>query len=121
MSLQNKEKAILKEAIMSREKPQARTVDQHPDDYQQDLNPNAMKGQNIGVGEAQESKNARTAYDHKEAHDRLRSLTDDNLKQVRVLEPGTRLRQGATYVDLNQLEAGEFTATGDMEATSDTL
>jgi hypothetical protein len=106
---------------MSREKPQVGTLHQHPDEFQQDLNPNAMKGQNIGVGEAQESKNARTAYDHKEIHDRLQAITDDNLKQIRVLEAGTRLQQGATYVDLNDLDTGEFTATGDTETTSETL
>ena len=31
-------------------------------------------------------------------------------------KPGARLQQGATYVDLNDLGRGEFTATGDMTA-----
>lgn len=106
---------------MSREKPQMDTTHQHPDEYRKDLNPNAMKGQNIGIGEAQESKDAPTAYDHKEVHRRLRDMTDDNLKQIRVIETGTRLQQGATYIDLNRLDAGEFTATGDVEAGAENL
>jgi hypothetical protein len=43
-------------------------------------------------------------------------LLDDDLKQIRVLPEGARLQQGATYIDLNDLDQGEFTATGDMEA-----
>ena len=106
---------------MSREKPQVDSLSQHPAEYQQDLNPNAMKGQNISVGETQEAQNGRTAFDHKQAHDRLRNMTDDNLKQIRIMDVGARLHQGATYLDLNLLDAGEFTATGDMEAPPGTL
>jgi hypothetical protein len=80
------------------------------------LNPNAMAGQNIGVGEYDAAKNARSAYDHKQAHQRLANLTDDNLKQIRVLSEGDRLEQGATYVDLNNLDGGEFTASGNIQA-----
>jgi hypothetical protein len=104
---------------MSRQKPQAETPEKHPETYQRDLNPNAMAGQNIGVGEYQTAKNARTAYNNKQAHQRLSNLTDDNLRQIRVLPQGARLEQGATYIDLNDLEKGEFTATGDMRASAD--
>jgi hypothetical protein len=106
---------------MSREKPQAATPIKHPDEYERDLNPNVMTGQNIGIGEFDAAKNSRNAYDHKEAHQRLANLTDDNLRQIRVLEEGRRLKQGATYVDLNALERGEFTATGDMTAEQENL
>src|SRR5687767_9385025 len=105
--------------MMSRQKPQAETPEKHPETYQRDLNPDAMAGQNIGIGEYQAAKNAPTAYDNKLVHQRLANLTDDNLRQIRVLPEGARLEQGATYVDLSHLDQGEFTATGDMRAVAD--
>lgn len=103
---------------MSREKPQADTVNKHPEEYQRDLNPNAMAGQNIGVPETSPEDQARTAYDIKAVHRKFDHLLDADLKQIRVLPTGSRLEQGATYFDLNDPERGEFTATGDMEAGS---
>ena len=50
---------------MAREKPQAQTLQKHPEPYQHDLNPEAMAGQNIGLGETQPAKTAPTAYDVK--------------------------------------------------------
>jgi hypothetical protein len=41
---------------------------------------------------------------------------DDELEQVPVLPPGTRLEQGATYVDLTDPEPHAFTARGDATA-----
>ncbi len=41
---------------------------------------------------------------------------DDELKQVPLVPDGTRLQQGATYVDLSEESPREFTARGDMEA-----
>ena len=46
---------------MSRDKPQVQTLRKHPEPYQHDLNPDAMAGQNIGLGETQPSKEAPTA------------------------------------------------------------
>jgi hypothetical protein len=34
-----------------------------------------------------------------------------------VLPEGQRLQQGGTYLDLNDLDRGEFTAMGNMEAS----
>jgi hypothetical protein len=99
---------------MSRDKPQAGTLHKHPEPYQHDLNPDAMAGQNLGISEAQPSKHGSTAYDVKPAHERLKQFSDDELKQLRLLPVGSRLAQGATYLDLNNLDLGEFTATGDM-------
>lgn len=83
----------------------------HPDEYARDLNPDRLAGQNIG-GEAENRElGARTAHEVKPLHRALENFRDDELKQIPVLEPGTRLRQGATYLDLDQ---GEFTATGEM-------
>jgi hypothetical protein len=99
---------------MSREKPQAQTLHKHPEPYQHDLNPDAMAGQNIGLGEAQPAKTGPTAHDVKPIHRQLQGFTDDELKQIRLLPEGSRLEQGATYLDLATLELGEFTAMGDM-------
>ncbi|MEN3331726.1 MAG: hypothetical protein V7641_1091 [Blastocatellia bacterium] len=101
---------------MSKEKPQEVDLDKHPPEYMRDLNPNAMAGQNIGTPS---TTPMRTAYDIKGAHRRLSHLLDDDLKQIVVQPEGARLKQGATYVDLNDLERGEFTATGDMAAGPD--
>jgi hypothetical protein len=102
-----------REVEMSREKPQVADLNKHPEEYQPDLNPNAMAGQNIGVAPTSDT---RTAYDIKQAHRRLSHLLDRDLKQIRVLPEGSRLKQGATYIDLNDLDRGEFTATADMAA-----
>jgi hypothetical protein len=104
---------------MSRDKHQAKDIDKHPEQYQRDLSPNAMAGQNIGLGETQPSKNARTAYDIKQVHRHLSSLPDDDLKEIRVLPEGSRLEQNATYLDLKNLDQGEFTATEDIQAGPD--
>ena len=98
---------------MSREKPQEADRDKHPQDYMRDLGTDPLAGQNIGTPAA---ASARTAYDIKDLHRRLSHLLDDDLKQVVVQPEGARLKQGATYVDLNDLERGEFAAAGDMTA-----
>jgi hypothetical protein len=99
---------------MSRDKPQVETLQKHPQPYQDDLNPQAMAGQNLGIPEAQPAKHGATAYDVKPVHERFKHFSDDELKQLRILPVGSRLEQGATYIDLNNLDLGEFTATGDM-------
>jgi hypothetical protein len=97
-------------------KPQ--TEKKHPDEWERDLNPNRMGGQNIGgESEARESQ-ARSAFDVKPVHRAFQDFSDDELKQIPVLENGTRLRQGATYLDLAR---GRFVAGGDMEVGRDQL
>ena len=49
----------------------------------------------------------------------LEGITNDGLKSITVLWPGTRLEQGATYIDLHDPQRREFTATADMEAGRD--
>jgi hypothetical protein len=90
--------------------------EQHPEHWRRDLNPNANAGQNVGLARPHPELDARTAYDVKEAHDQLQGLTDDELRQIPILPSGSRLEQGATYLDLKHPERGEFTARGDMEA-----
>ena len=90
--------------------------EQHPAQWRDDLNPDALAGQNVGPASSQQEKAARTAHDIKDLHRRYSGLADDDLRQIPVLPEGTRLQQGATYFDLNDVDRGEFTATGDMTA-----
>jgi hypothetical protein len=57
------------------------------------------------------------AVEDKDLHERLPELTSDELSRLQVLEPGTRLEQGGTYVDLNRLNKGPFKALDGHEAT----
>jgi hypothetical protein len=102
---------------MSRDKPQVETLHKHPEPYQDDLNPQAIAGQNLGIPETQPAKHGSTAYDVKPAHERFKRFSADELKQLRILPIGSRLEQGATYIDLNNLDLGEFTAMGDMHVS----
>ena len=84
--------------------------------WRQDLNPDYLEGQNIGLEEREDYRNA---YDIKDLHNRLQGYTDDELKQISILPVGARLEQGATYIDLRADDCREFTAMGDMEAGPD--
>jgi hypothetical protein len=91
----------------------------HPERWSRDLNPDQMAGQNIGgIAEARE-RMTRPAHDVKPVHRALRNVGDDELKQIPILDTGTRLRQGATYLDLQTGRA--FTATGEMSVAGDQL
>ncbi|MGO8950704.1 MAG: hypothetical protein ACLQUY_24235 [Ktedonobacterales bacterium] len=59
---------------------------------------------------------ARSAEEVKSMHAILAGLTDDELKNITILPAGTRLEQGAKYIDLRHLEEGEFIATSTMVA-----
>jgi hypothetical protein len=93
-----------------------RPGEQHPEKWRRDLNPDAMAGANYGTSGPHPEVDARTAHDYKDVNRALRGFTDDELKQIPVLPAGSRLEQGATYIDLAAPEPREFTATGDMEA-----
>jgi hypothetical protein len=104
-------------ADVQRKPPQATTPDKHPEAYRDDLNPNALAGQNIGVqGSHPEKEEGRSAYDIKEAHEALRDLNADELRELRVLPPGSPLLENATYLDLCHRERGEFHARAGMVA-----
>lgn len=96
-----------------------RPGEQHPEIWRDDLNPNRMAGQNLGTANPHPEQTARTAYDLKDAHRMLEGMTDDGLKQIPILWEGTRLEQGATYIDLRDPQRVEFKAMGDMVADSD--
>lgn len=86
----------------------------HPDEWERDLNPDRMKGQNVGPQGSDREARIRTAHELKGMHRAFSELSDDELRQIPVLPIGARLSQGATYADLADADRREFTATGDM-------
>lgn len=104
---------------MAETQKQGRPTNRHPDEWQQDLNSDPLAGQNVGLENSGQEKMAPTAYDLKAMHRSLADFSDAELKQINVLPQGTRLKQGATYIDLQDPERKEFTAMGHMEATSE--
>ncbi len=100
---------------MAEMQKQGRPTDQKQDEWEQDLHPQPMAGRNYGLEGPQTEKNAPTAYEIKELHSVLQGYTDDELKQIPVIPQGTRLQQGAKYIDLMDPERKEFTAMGGME------
>jgi hypothetical protein len=90
--------------------------EQHPDEWRQDLSPDANAGQNYGAAGQQPEQEARNAYDIKELHEALDGFSGDELKQIIVLGEGSRLQQGGTYVDLATPDRREFKALGSMVA-----
>jgi hypothetical protein len=88
----------------------------HPDEWQRDLNPDHLAGQNIGQSSEAVTATDRTAWHLRKAGRDLRGIDDEELKQVPVLASGERLQQGGTYIDLTEDRPQEFTARGDMAA-----
>lgn len=87
---------------------------------EEDRRQDDMPGRNYGLeGRQPITENPRTAYDVKGAHHLLDGFTDDDLQRIPIMPPGSRLEQGATYVDLRHVERGEFTAMGNQEADSE--
>jgi hypothetical protein len=67
----------------------------------------------VGGGHATDSE---PAAEDKKVHNMLPGFTSDELAQFTILEPGTRLEQGGTYINLNDLGSGPFKAIGGHEA-----
>ena len=67
-------------------------------------------------GHAEESV---AAVDDKRLHEQLPHLDAAELARLSVLEAGTALDQGGTYVDLNELGRGPFKAIGGQEAAKE--
>jgi hypothetical protein len=80
--------------------------------YRDDLNPDFRAGES----DMPDPQATRTAYDMKHLHEQYCELPDDVLKQVPVLDTGTRLQEGATYFDMACPNRGEFRGMNDMEA-----
>ncbi len=84
------------------------------DDFDDDLRPDNLAGEDHGQGLALEV--GLSAYDVKDLYGTLADLTDDELKQIPIVPVGSRLEQGAKYIDLQHLEQGECVATAGMIA-----
>lgn len=93
----------------------------HDDQWREDLNPNFLAGQNHGVLDPHPGRGSHTLYDYKDIQRQLHGLSDAELKRIPVMPVGSRLAQGATYIDLYDQNAQPFTATGNMTATEDNL
>jgi hypothetical protein len=80
-----------------------------PADEQEDLHPDSQELEPGRFGlTAQERKDLQRGS--------LRGLTNEQLKEIPVVPVGSRLRQGATYLDLNDPQRRPFTAMGGMVA-----
>jgi hypothetical protein len=96
--------------------PRRQAEQKHPDEWQRDLNPDHLAGQNIGRAAESHVAVGQTAFHLRKRGDDVGPLDDEELKQVPVLADGERLQQGGTYVDLKGNRREEFTATGEMSA-----
>jgi hypothetical protein len=54
----------------------------------------------------------RPAGEDKDLHDSLDALAPEEMARLTVLRPDARLAQGSTYLDLDQIGMGPFTAMG---------
>ncbi len=97
--------------VDAEERSNAKGPDTEVEDFEADLVNDPTSGQ-PGTGHADDSHNA---TGDKELHTLL-GLDSDDLDRIPVLEPGTKLKQGGTYVDLNDPERQPFKAMGGHEA-----
>jgi hypothetical protein len=70
------------------------------------------------ISDPEHTGQVRTAHDVKDVHRRLEGFSDDELKAIPILPAGTRLEQGAVYVDLRS-DRSEARATAEMIAGPD--
>ena len=83
---------------------------QPEEDFSADLGPGAPSASPPGSVESLPADQA------KDLHRKLPDLDSAELARLTILPVGARLEQGATYVDLNDLDAGPFKAIGGREA-----
>jgi hypothetical protein len=107
------------EVHVSHEKRQPEGPPLAVEDFDHDLHPNFLAGQNTRLDGSPGALDAPTAYDFKELHVLLADFSDAELRTIPVLPMGTRLEQGATYIDLKHRERGPFVALANMVAGPD--
>ena len=96
-------------------KPQEQ--EKHPPEWRDDLNPARMGGQNIGASTKWNDSGACTAADIDALAGRLDGFTRDELSEIPIVPAGTKLKQGAVYLDMRIPAPVPFTATADITAT----
>src|SRR5689334_1272078 len=89
--------------------------DANADLYREDLNPHDRAGES----DLPNPVTLRSAYDIKDLHASLDDIPDDILKRIPVLDTGTRLQEGATYIDLRHPERGVINGMNNLEAGPD--
>ncbi|NJN19059.1 MAG: hypothetical protein HC822_23805 [Oscillochloris sp.] len=94
--------------------------EQHPEEWRRDLNPDPQAGQNRG-GAHLNADETQTAVTLHSVQPHLADLSEEELRRVPIVPPGSRLKQGAVYLNLRDAANHEFTATGDQEATPNDL
>jgi hypothetical protein len=102
-----------------RTEPKPQEEKKHPEGWERDLSPNRMQGQNIGPRHL-EGHNRRTAADIKELTQTLSEFHHDELKDIPIVPIGTRLEQGAVYLDLRN-SPRIVRATAEMVAQNENL
>lgn len=85
------------------------------DEFSEDLNPEPLAGRNYG-NEGPDTTQGESAAEEKELYGQLPNLAHDELARLPIVAEGTRLEQGKTYLDLHDLERGEFTALASQRA-----
>lgn len=85
-----------------------RPNDQKNDQYQKDLNPEPKAGFNIGSEGEKPGRFERTAADIVDLRNQMEGYSSDDLNRIPVLKPGTRLEQGAKYINLKDPARQEF-------------
>lgn len=100
---------------MSTQQTAGRPNDRKDDEFQRDLNPDSRAGNNVSVA-SEPGRFDRSAADIKDLYDRLGDYTTEELRQIPILPTGTRLKQGAKYINLLDPLRQEFTAMADQSA-----
>jgi hypothetical protein len=101
---------------LPRPKPQDR--EKHAPAVAQDLNPGAAAVKTRGTPEATEPR-TRPASELKDLVRALVGFNSDELRQIRVVVPGARLKPEATYLDLRDVARGPFSAPDESYAGKD--
>lgn len=98
------------------------TEQKHPDEWEQDLNPDRTKGQNIGEHPPEEEPEVTYASEIKEIRNMLgETFSPQELREIPVVTAGGRLQQGKTYLNLRDPARIPFDATADMTAGPNNL
>jgi len=87
-------------------------VEELTDSFDDDLHEDNHAGQHGG----NHVTRTYSAYDIKELHEKLSEFDNGELKRIPILAHGERLKQGATYLDLNDSKHEPFTAQGSTES-----
>lgn len=114
MATPNKGRKTTRQKAVS-DKPQEQQ--KHPTEWSGDLNPNRMEGQNIGPSSKRDDLRANNAADIDVLAGRLNDFSRDELSQIPIVPTGTKLKQGAVYLDMRIPASVPFTATADIKAT----